>query len=32
VPLEGAESDPDATGDRDRLGDTDLDDIPPDDT
>jgi DNA polymerase-4 len=31
VPVEGPEPDPDATGDRDSLGDTDLDDIPPDD-
>jgi DNA polymerase-4 len=31
VPVEGPEPDPDAAGDRDRLGDTDLDDIPPGD-
>ncbi len=31
VPVEGPEPDPDAVGDRDSLGDTDLDDIPPDD-
>ena len=31
VPVEGPEPDPDAAGDRDSLGDTDLDDIPPDD-
>jgi DNA polymerase-4 len=31
VQIEGPEPDPDAAGDRDRLGDTDLDDIPPDD-
>jgi DNA polymerase IV len=31
VPVEGPEPDPDAAGDRDRLGDTDLDDLPPDD-
>jgi DNA polymerase-4 len=31
VPVDAAEPDPDAVGDRDSLGDTDLDDIPPDD-
>ena len=31
VPVEGPEPDPDAAADRDSLGDTDLDDIPPDD-
>jgi DNA polymerase-4 len=31
VPIDAAEPDPDAVGDRDSLGDTDLDDIPPDD-
>jgi DNA polymerase-4 len=31
VPVEGPEPDPDVTGDRDSLGDTDLDDSPPDD-
>ena len=31
VPVEGPEPDPDAAMDRDSLGDTDLDDSPPDD-
>jgi DNA polymerase-4 len=31
VPVEGPGPDPDAAGDRDSLGDTDLDDSPPDD-
>ncbi len=31
VPIEGPEPDPDAPADRDSLGDTDLDDSPPDD-
>jgi DNA polymerase IV len=31
VPVESPEPNPDAAGDRDSLGDTDLDDIPPDD-
>ena len=31
VPVDGPDPDPDAAGDRDSLGDTDLDDIPPDD-
>jgi hypothetical protein len=31
APVEGFEPDPDAAGNRDSLGDTDLDDIPPDD-